>query len=993
MKLKRYWPAIALFAVTASFSLAQSYYPGRLDDKSSVYITRGSNGAHGDGVADDTEVLQHAIDQVEQTTQQGVVFLPEGRYRISHTLYVWPGVRLIGYGSHRPVLLLGDHTPGYGDGLAYMVFFTGGRPEQPGVPVRSGRTNRRRPGSDSIFPGTVPAARNIIDANPGTFYSAISNIDFDMGEGNPGAVGIRFHAAQHCFMTHMEFRIRSGMAALNDVGNEAEDLHFIGGRYGIITSKPSPGWQFTLLDSTFEGQREAAIKEHEAGLTLVHDSFRNVPSAVSIDPGYAEELWIKDSRFEQISGPAIIISNEYNARTEINTDNVLCEAVPIFAHMRESGKDITAPAATYRVQSFSHGLSIERIGDIGAIRTSFDAMKIDAIPAMSPPVIRDLPSHEGWVNLRDLGAKGDGVTDDTQAIRHAIATNRILYVPAGHYRVSDTIVLQPDTVLIGLHPSTTQIFLSDSTPGFDGPGAPKALLEAPAGSETIVTGIGLYTGGINSRSVGALWQAGKDSLMDDVRFLGGHGTNNADGSRVNPYNANHTGDPEPKKRWDGQFPSLWVTNGGGGTFADIWTPSTFADAGMYVSNTSTEGHVYELSSEHHVRMEVKLDHVANWELVAVQTEEEHGEGGHALPLEIANSDHILIANFHSYRVVGSHETFPFGVAVSHSTDVRFRNLHMDSDSKVSFNDAILNRDTGRAVRFREFASLTLLSTFIPESLSTTKTTSVRKLAGGFYNISGAALDPQGRLYFVDAHEQKIYRWSPGTEGITTICDAPLDAVNLLIDHAGNLMIVSYAGNGTVYALKAGAPSTELSLVQSQPSEARSGMTAVLPGGNWKLRDDLIGSTPARRAFQYLSPDRTIFLPAGEDFTSGALYYGTKMADVLRTFGLHPAVSGQPFYVTDEEEQKTYAGHVEPDGTLTGLKLFAERGGEGTATDASGNVYLAAGEIFVYQPDGKEIATVTVPERPINLVVSHTASGDILYILARTSLYAMDLPGH
>jgi sugar lactone lactonase YvrE len=414
---------------------------------------------------------------------------------------------------------------------------------------------------------------------------------------------------------------------------------------------------------------------------------------------------------------------------------------------------------------------------------------------------------------------------------------------------------------------------------------------------------------------------------------------------------------------------------------------------MYVSDTNTEGHVYELSSEHHVRMEVKLDHVANWELVALQTEEEHGEGGHALPLEIADSNHILIANFHSYRVVGSHETFPFGIAVAHSTDVRFRNLHMDSDSKVSFNDAILDRDTGRTVRFREFASLTFSSTPTSEPQSAIATTSVRKLAGGFYNISGAALDPQGRLYFVDAHEQKIYRWSPGTEGLTTICDAPLDAANLLIDHAGNLMIVSYAGNGTVYALKAGVPVTELSLLQPQPSEARPGMTAVLPGDYWKLRGELLDPTPTRKAFQYLSPDRTIFLPAGEDFTSGSLYYGTKMANVLRSFGLQPAVSSLPFYVTDEEEQKTYVAQVGVDGTLTGLKLFAERGGEGVATDASGKVYLAAGEIFVYQADGKEIATTMVPERPINLVVSHAASGDVLYILARTSLYALDLPKH
>jgi len=82
MKFKLHRTAVALFVVSSSFLMAQSYYPVRLEDKSSVYVTRGSNGARGDGIADDTDVLQQAIDQVEQTTQQGVVFLPEGRYRI-----------------------------------------------------------------------------------------------------------------------------------------------------------------------------------------------------------------------------------------------------------------------------------------------------------------------------------------------------------------------------------------------------------------------------------------------------------------------------------------------------------------------------------------------------------------------------------------------------------------------------------------------------------------------------------------------------------------------------------------------------------------------------------------------------------------------------------------------------------------------------------------------------------------------------------------------
>jgi hypothetical protein len=41
--------------------------------------------------------------------------------------------------------------------------------------------------------------------------------------------------------------------------------------------------------------------------------------------------------------------------------------------------------------------------------------------------------------------------------------------------------------------------------------------------------------------------------------------------------------------------------------------------------------------------------------------------------------------------------------------------------------------------------------------------------------------------------------------------------------------------------------------------------------------------------------------------------GTKMADLLRAFGLAQAITGKPFYVSDESEQKTYVASVAPTG--------------------------------------------------------------------------------
>src|ERR1039457_33757 len=346
----KYGIAVLGIILAGAPAWAASYYAVRLDDPKAVYLTRG------DGAADDTAAIQQAIDKVQETTNQGIVFVPEGRYRITSTINVWPGIRVIGYGPNRPVFVLGENTPGYQDPNAekYMVFFAGGRP-------RAGRGGPAAPGGRG---GNGQPQ----DAGAGTFYSAISNIDLEIRDGNPGAVGVRARYAQHCFMAHMDFRIGAGLAGIHEAGNVGEDLHFFGGQYAIWTRRPSPGWQYTVVDASFEGQREAAIREREAGLTLIRPRFRNVPTAISIDAGAPDEVWVKNGRMEDITGPAVIVSLENNARTEINLENVVCQRVPVFASFRESGKKVAAPAGIYEVKVFSHGLHYSDIGVVQAVR-------------------------------------------------------------------------------------------------------------------------------------------------------------------------------------------------------------------------------------------------------------------------------------------------------------------------------------------------------------------------------------------------------------------------------------------------------------------------------------------------------------------------------------------------------------------------------------------------------------------------------------------------
>jgi hypothetical protein len=943
-----------------------SYYTVRLDDPKAVFVTGERFGARGDGNADDTAALQRAIDEVQVSTGEGVVFLPEGRYRLSATLYVWPGIRIIGYGARRPTLVLGARTPGYQDPEkpGYMVFFAGRRPRD----------------------ATPPP-----DANPGTFYSALSNVDLEVGPGNPGAVGVRARYAQHCFTSHVEFRIGSGLAGVREGGNVAEDVRFVGGEYGIWTGTPSPGWQYTLLDARFEGQRRAAIREAAAGLTLIRPRFRDVPTAIEIEAGRPDDLFVKDARLENVTGPAVMISLEESPRTQVNMENVACRGVGTFALFRESGRRLAGPAGTYVVKTFSHGLHYVDMDAPGETSTVFDAAPVAVLPEGVPSDLPSLPPGETWANARALGARGDGTTDDTAVLQKAIDTHRTVYLPTGKYIVTDTLTMRPDTVLVGMHPSATQLVLPDRTPAFQGTGGPRALVEAPKGGTTIVMGVGLYTNGINPRAVAAKWMAGPRSMMNDVRFLGGHGTTGLDGRRENPYNNAHSADPDLARRWDSQYPSLWVTDGGGGTFLDLWTPCTFAQSGLLVSNTSTSGRVYQMSSEHHVRYEVQLHRVSNWELHALQTEAERGESGFALPLEISDSSRITISNLHVYRVISSDQPFPWAVRLAGSTDIRFRGVHSYSNSKVAYDTTVLDASRGVGLRQREFAWLDVQdrapAPAVREASSVLEAGAVvERLAGGFHNISGGATSPAGDFFFVDARWQRIHCWSAAESRLVTVADAPLQPVNLAFDTAGNLLVVSYAGSGTVYTLKPGAANGEPTLLAPRAAAARPLLTAILPVGDWRLQRDPEGAL-LPRSHHYLAPDGRTFLSATRAFVDGATSWGVKSSDLLRAFGLQRARPGERVYLTSEAEVATWSALVGEDGGLSDLRLFVNQGGEGVATDVEGNVYVAAGDVYVYRPSGALVETIRVPSRPTQVAFGGS-DRRTLFIPARDTLCAV-----
>lgn len=94
------------------------------------------------------------------------------------------------------------------------------------------------------------------------------------------------------------------------------------------------------------------------------------------------------------------------------------------------------------------------------------------------------PPGSGVLNVRDFGAVGDGVADDTGAINAALAaarpagsSARTIYMPDGVYRVTDTVAfLESRTTLQGQSRAGTIIRLADNAPNFQNPSSPRHVL-------------------------------------------------------------------------------------------------------------------------------------------------------------------------------------------------------------------------------------------------------------------------------------------------------------------------------------------------------------------------------------------------------------------------------------------------------------------------------------------------------------------------------------
>jgi gluconolactonase len=98
---------------------------------------------------------------------------------------------------------------------------------------------------------------------------------------------------------------------------------------------------------------------------------------------------------------------------------------------------------------------------------------------------------------------------------------------------------------------------------------------------------------------------------------------------------------------------------------------------------------------------------------------------------------------------------------------------------------------------------------------------------------------------------------------------------------------------------------------------------------------------------------------------------------------------QTLYVGSADNE-VFRFDVAEDGNVTGKTVFAAPGNsDGFTVDCAGNLYVTAGTVQVFAPNGDKLGEIDVGDSPSNVAFGGTAA-KTLYITAQDSLYAIEL---
>lgn len=115
--------------------------------------------------------------------------------------------------------------------------------------------------------------------------------------------------------------------------------------------------------------------------------------------------------------------------------------------------------------------------------------------------------------------------------------------------------------------------------------------------------------------------------------------------------------------------------------------------------------------------------------------------------------------------------------VRRSDRIAFQNVKVFSQTRLAFDNAVLEEASGITVRPHFFTSFTVnQGTKAPAALPLppvfAKDAALEKLATGFSNASGLTASDAGAVFFSDAANRKVYRWNEAAKKAELFAEIP-----------------------------------------------------------------------------------------------------------------------------------------------------------------------------------------------------------------------------
>ena len=564
-------------------------------------------GAKGDGVTDDTQAfiqaLQSGRHQSGLSPSPQTIYVPPGQYLISSTLIVWANTTVVGEWTNPPTLILAPNSPGFQDGSNSQPFL-----------VTAGGYN--------VPDNTTDWQTRTDDFNGGsntTFSIYLRDLNIQIGSGNPGAVGIYWWCAQNTSLRNVKISAGSGYGCvyLGDWGGQSviANCFFTGGNLGILATGTSQEFvrnctftgqnqyalllyngltNFTFLDDSFQNTGPIAIGAsdayHPAGIAMINCNFANMPNGTFVQKPVAALLHFENMTFDAVSAvPAFLKSVVQNGVvTQWSGSNTPGAFVPT------EGK---TNSPVYHNKQWITGTN--------------SLLNKDIFPGTWNTPTFPRPDAT-CVNIKDLGAAGDGVTDDTQVILNALATYNEIYFPNGTYVISQPITISAGQELFG--EASSILATAPNAPAF---------------------AYGTYSSVVTVQRNGT----GKGVVLCGISI-----SNQAPGG----FAVTWTGDPS-SVMLDGAVDNSGITplpvldlEQGGGIFEGLWVQGdTLVPEGILVQSQGPTS-FYQISSEHYASYSLIVQNAANLLLVNWESEYVGDIGDPGVTAQIMYSSNVYL---------------------------------------------------------------------------------------------------------------------------------------------------------------------------------------------------------------------------------------------------------------------------------------------------------------------------------------------------------------